>query len=166
MILYFIGLTWWVVWAVFQSRGVDYRFLAVGALVPLGMDIAVGHWAFGHTLAAAAVVMIVVMVAQRSRLGQRRWLGIPIGMLAHLLLDGVWGDQAVFWWPALGADWGNHPLVPGVTLLVVRELIGLLACVAFYKQFGLSDTVARRTFLTTGMVSRRPTPRQGNPPKR
>jgi len=153
VILYFIGLTWWGVWAVFQSRGVDYRFLALGALVPLAVDVAVGHWAFGHTLVAAGLVMAVVMLAQRSRLGQRRWLGVPIGMLAHLVLDGVWADQAVFWWPALGADWGSHALLPAAGWLVARELLGVVACVAFYKHFGLSEPRRRQTFLATGTVS-------------
>ena len=64
-----------------------------------------------HALAGAAAALAIVMLAARGRrVVQRRWLGVPIGMLLHLVLDGAWADADAFWWPFLGVEWSTAEL--------------------------------------------------------
>ena len=62
MFLWYVGLSVLLVANIFKSVGLDYRLIALGALLPLLVDVPVGHRAFGHTLAFAAVTLVVVMV--------------------------------------------------------------------------------------------------------
>ena len=48
---------------VFQSPGLDYRLVAVGALLPLLIDLPFGEQAYAHTLLASTVLLVVVMLA-------------------------------------------------------------------------------------------------------
>ena len=50
MLLWYVGLSVLIVVNVFRSSGVDYRLVAVGALLPLIVDLPAGHRAFGHTI--------------------------------------------------------------------------------------------------------------------
>ena len=50
MLLWYVGMSVLLVANVFRSVGVDYRLVALGALLPLVVDLPVGHRAFGHTL--------------------------------------------------------------------------------------------------------------------
>ena len=110
MVLWFVGPSVLIVWAVFSSPAADYRFVALGSLVPL-LELPVGEPRALHSLTGAAVVLVAVMLGARGRrLVQRRLLGIPIGMLLHLVLDGAWTDTHAFWWPFAGAGWSGSRL--------------------------------------------------------
>jgi hypothetical protein len=157
VLLWFVGLSLVVVWLVFRSPALDYRMVALGALVPLG-DLATGGVWVLHTLAASIAVLVVVMLATtRHRLTRRRWLGLPIGMLLHLVLDGMWTMTETFWWPAFGADALGGP-APEVTrapvVLVVLEAAGVLALVWFTRRFDLLAEPNRSAFLRTGRLPR------------
>ena len=156
MFLWFIGVGWLLVVAVFQSPALDYRLVMLGTVVPLADGVTGGPWVL-HTLLASVVALAIVMVAtQRRRLARRRWLGIPIGMFVHLVLDGVWANTKVFWWPAFGPSFG-HDRLPELDrggLLFVLELIGLAALLYAWNRFGLRDRAARERFLRTGQLPR------------
>ena len=113
MFFWYVGMSVLLVANVFRSTGVDYRLIAVGALLPLVVDVPVGHQAFGHTLAFAVLLLVVVMVATigRPRLLRRRLLCIPIGVFFGLLLSGAWTTDG-FWWPFTA--WAHADLLPGV----------------------------------------------------
>lgn len=157
MLLWFVGPSILIVWAVFRSPSADYRVVAVGSLVPL-VELAVGEPRILHSLTGAALVMAVVMLAWRgNRLAQRRWLGVPIGMLLHLVLDGTWTDAQAFWWPFLGASWSQAELselgrATGFT--IVLELIGAAACLWGYRRFRLDEPERRALFISAGRVGR------------
>ncbi len=157
MLLWFVGPSILIVWAVFRSPGADYRVVALGSVIPL-LEVPVGEPRLLHSLLGASLAMVAVMVGARGkRLVQRRWLGLPIGMLLHLVLDGAWADTRAFWWPALGTSWSAAELPVlgrGVAVNLVFELAGLAACWWGWRRFRLSEPDRRRLFAQTGRVGR------------
>ena len=154
MFLWYVGLSVLLVANIFKSVGLDYRLIALGAMLPLLIDIPVGHRAFGHTLAFAVVALLVVMVWPMggSRLGRRRWLCLPIGIFAGLVLSGAWTDAQLFWWPLFGTSFGDAPLLPVWWVVLLEEIAGLVACWWVVGQFDLWVPEVRRTFWRTGRL--------------
>lgn len=163
MLFWFIGPSILIVWSVFGSPSADYRFVAVGSLLPL-VEVPLGGPRLFHSLSGAALVLAAVMLGARGqRRVQRRLLGLPIGMLLHLVLDGAWADAHAFWWPFLGTTWSAAELPEvgrGLTLNVLFELAGLAACWWGYRRFRLTEPDRRTLFLRTGRVGRDITPRR------
>lgn len=157
MVLWFAGLSWLLVWRVFRSPAVDYRLVVLGALLPL-TDRLVGHPTPLHTVAGAVVGLALVMVVARGRrLAQRQWLGVPIGLFAHLLLDATWADTDLFWWPVSGASLGALEIPEGgwpLALGLVLEGIGLAVLVGLWIRLGLTEPEHRDRFRHTGHLAR------------
>jgi hypothetical protein len=156
VLLWFVGPSILIVWAVFSSPAADYRIVALGSVVPL-VELPFGEPRLLHSLTGAAAALVVVMVGARGRrLVQRQLLGIPIGMLLHLVLDGAWTDDDAFWWPFLGTSWSTSelPELGRGGLSVLLEVLGLAACVWGYRRFRLDDPARRADFLRTGRVGR------------
>lgn len=156
MVLWFIGPSILVVWSVFRSPAADYRVVAIGALLPL-VELPFGEPRLLHSLSGAALVLAVVMIGARGRrLVQRRLLGLPIGMLMHLVLDGAWTDTHGFWWPFLGSSWSTSELPElgrgGFNALL--ELAGAAACWWGWRRFRLGEPDRRQLFVQTGRVGR------------
>jgi len=137
--LWYVGMSVLLVANIFKSVGLDYRLIAIGSMLPLLVDIPFGHRAFGHSLLFAVVALVVVMVwpFRGSRLARRRWLCLPIGIFAGLVLSGAWMDTQVFWWPLDGTSFGD------VALLPVWWVVG---------QFDLWVPHIRREFWHTGRL--------------
>lgn len=150
MVLWFAALAVLGAWAVLRDARFDYRLIALGAVLPALLDAPFGHRALAHTLLFAVGALVVVMVVTINRRPLRKHLlAIPIGFLARLVLDGVFADQALFWWPAFG-DWGDTPIVPPLPWLVVREAIGVGAALVVLRwwregrlSFGVDPRPAR-----------------------
>lgn len=146
-----------IAWAVFRSPSLDYRMVMAGSVLPLADGIIGGPGAL-HTLGSSVVVLAVVMAATHDRrLVRRRWIGLPIGMMLHLVLDGVWAIPEAFWWPFLGGATGTETLpelsrAPAVAICL--EALGLAALVWMYRRFGLDDAKRRELFLRTGRLDR------------
>ena len=138
MLLWFVGVSLVAVWAVFRSPALDHRLVALGAALPL-VEVVAGRPLVLHTLAGAVVVLVVVMAAtRRRRLARRRWLGLPIGLFLHLVLDGAWSDRRLFWWPFDGVAFADRPLPEldrPLVALVVQELIGVAALVWWWRRW-------------------------------
>ncbi|MEY2426931.1 MAG: hypothetical protein QOI61_2503, partial [Actinomycetota bacterium] len=129
MILWFAAGAILGAWSVLRDSSFDYRLVAVGALLPDVFDAVVGHRALAHTLVFAVGSLAAVMLATVGRRAARRHLiAVPIGLLAHLVLDGVFTDKTLFWWPGFGA-WGSAAIAPTMPWLLVREVIGLALAV-------------------------------------
>lgn len=156
LLLWFIGGSWLLVHAVFQSPALDYRLVVLGAVLPLLDELSGGAWVL-HSLLFSVVLLGVVMLAtRRRRLVRRRWLGLPIGIFVHLVLDGVWANSAVFWWPFLGWSFRGSP-VPEFDrgpLVLLFEALGAAAIVFGWQRFGLREPGARRRFLMSGQLPR------------
>ncbi len=110
MFFWFIGTAIVAVWAIFQDPRFDYRLLVVGAVVPLLDAVTGGVWVL-HTLAFSLALMVAVMLTTVGRRPVRMiLLGLPIGVMLHLVFDGAWTDADVFWWPLGGWGFGGEPL--------------------------------------------------------
>lgn len=156
MFLWFVGLSLVLVTLFFSSPALDYRLVMLGSVLPLLDAVTGGPWIL-HTLLGSVGALAMVMLATRGRrLVRRRWLGIPIGLFLHLVLDGVWTDTSLFWWPAFGADFGRSgvPEASLGALAVVMEAVGLAALVWAWRRFGLTEPAHRRRFLRTGQLPR------------
>ena len=155
MLLWYAGLAFLLVWLVFRSPAVDYRLVVLGALLPVIPGV-LGAPGWLHGLLVPSVVLVVVLLAARGqRLRQRALLGIPIGMLLFLVLDGAWSGTTAFWWPFLGTEveaisWPDRPL----PVLVGQELVGLGALTWCWVRFGLTDRQRRQDFWRTGHLDR------------
>lgn len=143
---------------VFDSPAMDFRLVVLGAVLPVAEAAVSGPWVL-HTPAASLVLLGgVMLVARGRRLVQRRWLGVPIGLMAHLVLDGTWSNTEVFWWPFAGIDALGGSRVPefgrGATGLLL-EVVGLALGVWAWRRFGLHDPAARRALFTSGRLTTR-----------
>ncbi|MBS1848084.1 MAG: hypothetical protein JST73_07380 [Actinobacteria bacterium] len=155
MFFWFIGGSVAIVWAVFHSTRLDYRLLALGAVIP-GVENVTGRDWGGHTLVASVVVLAVVMLFTRSsRIARRRWLCLPIGMFCHLVLDGVWGRKQLFWWPGFGSRFPDVPSLVasrGWVVNLMLEAVGLAVLIWAWRRFELSDPERRRRLIATGTL--------------
>lgn len=156
MVLWFIGVGVVLVWVVFRSPALDYRMVILGVLLPIG-EAGLGGPRVLHTLLACVVVLCVVMaLTQRRRLIRRRWLGLPIGLFLHLVLDGTWQHKQMFWWPLFGSGFA-HGQVPELTHGAVGwllEAVGAVAIVWLVERFRLREPERRARFVRTGQFSR------------
>ena len=157
MFFWFAGASFVFVWLVFRSPALDYRLVMLGSVLPIG-EAVLGGPRLLHTLVAIVALLAVVMLAtQKRRLVRRRIISLPIGLLMHLVLDGIWTRAEVFWWPFFGTDFGagglpefDRPLGIGLVL----ELIGVGCLVWCWHTFGFSDRRELERFIRTGHLSR------------
>lgn len=157
MLLWFAGMSVVAVWAVFKDPAIDLRLVIAGALLPDAIDVWTGHRWVAHTVLASVALLAGVMVATRGRRRlRRRLLALPIGTFLHLVLDGMWTDRDVFWWPAFGSDFADRqiPSIGRGLASVPMEIIGAIFLVWAWRRFRLRDPGRRRYFLTTGRVGR------------
>lgn len=157
MILWFAGVSFAFVFWVFRSPALDYRLVMLGAVLPVG-EVVLGGPKVLHTMVGAVAALTIVMLATRGRrLLRRRWIGLPIGLLMHLVLDGVWTRAELFAWPFFGwsfGDGGVPELDHGAGLVVLFELVGLAALLWCWSAFDLADPANRRLFVRTGQLNR------------
>lgn len=156
VLIWFVVLAPVLVAEVFRSPMIDYRLVALGGVLPLA-EVVVGANVL-HTLLGAVLAMTLVMLAtQQRRLIRRRLLGVPIGLLVHLVLDGSWTRSELFWWPAFGFDFGpsrlpefDRPVVFGILL----ELAGVVAAWWAIGRYELGDPAKREQLMKTGQLDR------------
>lgn len=154
MLIWFAVASVLLVAVVFRSPGIDYRTVIVGAVLPVGEGVTGGPKVL-HSLVGAVVVLAVVMAATRHRrLLRRRLLGLPIGMMAHLVLDGAFAVTAAFWWPLAGTDFADGPIPEWdhVGLSLALEVVGVALGVWAWRWFGLDDPDRRNRFVHDGRL--------------
>ena len=158
LVLWFAGLSFVLVWAIFRDTAIDYRIVMAGALLPDAVDVFTGGAGPMHALITSVVLLFAVMAATRHRrLLRRRLLAVPIGTFVHLVLDGMWRRTEVFWWPFFGRDFADTALPTSardVGLLIVMELAGAIALLWAYRRFRLYEPERRAKFLRTGRLGR------------
>ncbi len=154
MLLWYVGPSIVAVHDVFRSRGLDYRLVALGALLPLLLDAPFGRFAYAHSIVVAVLLLGLVMVGTigRPRLVRRRLICLPIGWFCGLILSGAFLHDVSFLWPFLGSDFPDVPLLPGLTLVVLLDAAGLAVIVWAWGRFGLSHPERRDEFLRTGRL--------------
>jgi len=158
MLLWYVGLSVLLVANIFRSSGIDFRLVAGGAMLPLLIDVPVGHWWFGHALLFPVALLTVVMIGTigGARLVRRRLLCVPIGVFSGLVLSGAFTADKVFWWPTLGERFGNHSLLPVWWAVLIEEVVGLVAIWWVVGQFDLYLPGPREEFKRTGRLRESP----------
>jgi len=158
MFFWFLGLSFAAVLIVFSSPALDYRLVMFGAALPAAEGLIGGPWVL-HTLLAPVVVMTAVMLlTQNRRLVRRQWLGLPIGLFMHLVLDGTRANAKVFWWPFLGtSEVLGGSAVPeferSVPVLIAMELIGVGVLWFFAQRLDIFGE-GKELFRTKGQILR------------
>ena len=127
---------------VFRDPALAYSMVALGALVPDLLDLAAGGVGPGHSVVVGGLALMAVMVGTRGRRRlRRRLLGLPLGFLLHLVLDGAWlaGPERL-WWPLGG--WRTLGVVPAaerpVVLLIALEVVGLAMGLVAWRAIGFA----------------------------
>lgn len=155
MLLWFIATAVLTVHFVFTDPRFDHRFLILGVLLPDVVDgLTGGSWVL-HSLAGAVGMLTLVMVVTAGRRPiRKRLIAIPIGVLLHLVFDGAFTNNEVFWWPFTGgfAD-SPLPVADRGWWNLVLEAAGLALLWWAYRLFGLADPARRQRFLRTGQLT-------------
>ena len=170
MLFWHVGATIALTRYAFRDEAMDLRFLALGAILPDLVDSPIGlvFWAelrtvrlAAHSLMFATVLLVVVIATTRRGRPRKRWMPLAVGVLLHLVLDGMWRFPSTLWWPFLGwtfyatsfAAVGDY-----LTWLLTDlrtwglEAAGLGYLVALAIRSDLRDPEARRLLVTTGRV--------------
>ena len=155
MLIWFAVLSVLLVAIVFKSPGVDYRTVILGSILPVGEGLTGGPKVLHSVVGAVAVLGVLMLCTRNRRLLRRRLLGIPIGMMAHLVLDGAFTVTAVFWWPIAGTEFADQqiPEWEHLGLSLVLEVVGVVVGVwAWRSLFDLDDPVKRARFFSEGRL--------------
>jgi hypothetical protein len=154
VLIWFAVLSVLLVAVVFKSPGVDYRTVMLGAIIPVLEGFTGGPKLLHSVVGAVAVLGILMLATRNRRLLRRRLLGIPIGLMAHLVLDGAFTITAAFWWPFAGTDFaqGQIPEWSHWEISLLLDLVGLAVGWWAWNWFGLTDPAARQRFLTDGRL--------------
>lgn len=158
MFFFFIAAAVLAVLFVFDSPAIDYRFVALGGVLPL-MEALTGRPLVLHTLLGSVGLMTLVMaLTVGRRILRRRLLGIPIGTFVFLVAAGTWTRRDLFWWPVGGLDGiAERPLPEfdrAPVVLVLLELAGIAALVWMVRRFDLTRADHRDDLRRTGRLPR------------
>ncbi len=173
MILWHLGMTTLVVRYVFRDPAMDLRWVMLGSVLPDLIDKPIGsmlfHSTFGsdrlfaHALVFPVLALIGVLVLTRRGGVRKAWMGLVIGSLLHLVLDGAWSDPEAFWWPLFGWDFPERaasslgPLLERTVTdpwIWAGEAVGL-AYLAVLATRWLATPARRAAFLRTGTIESR-----------
>ena len=154
MLFWFAGLAVPAVAAIFASRALDYRLVLLGAVLPTLELVRSGSWVTSTLAFPTAVMLLVMIVGWGRRRMQRRWLGVPIGLFCHLILNGAWARPALFWWPLGGGRLGpaEAPGLRPLWAILAMEIVGAVALWWWWRRFGLNTPERRRVFWRTGRL--------------
>jgi hypothetical protein len=172
MLFWHLGATLWLFRWIFRDPKVDIRFLMVGAILPDLIDLPVGtillanRYSTGelwfHSLLLATIYMALVLMATRRGRRRRAYMAVGVGWLFHLLLDGMWTNPEVFFWPFFGLEIpaGESPFWPLAWERAlsdpwrwVKEAIGLAYLAWLWIAVGLNIKDRRQNLWSTGRVS-------------
>ena len=185
MLFWHLGMTCAIVFFALGARRIDYRVVLLGAIVPDLIDKPLGRIffpeyfqtgrLFGHTLLMATFLLLGIQLTLRGATA-RRWFILPICMLIHQVLDGMWNDPITWFWPLFGTEFPPDP-APGHWLGLLTspwqlagEVVGLAVLVYLGRAYQLQDPALRSRFLRRGELIDRPermnrSDRIGGPPQ-
>ena len=93
-----------------QLGSIDYRLVLIGALLPdildkpswlvAFSDVFPSGRAYGHTFLLNMVLFVCGLILIKYK--QSWLLIISLGSMLHLILDQMWKNPVVLWWPLLG----------------------------------------------------------------
>lgn len=154
MFFWFIGTAVLAVGWVFRDPGFDYRLLVVGSVLPLADGLTGGVGPL-HSVTVSILLLATVMLTTRRGGARRRLLlGLPIGMLMHLVFDAAWADTDVFWWPFTGVDFADQgvPVVERGGWSLLLEAVGVGLCAWIVRRNELTTSARWQRFLGDGRL--------------
>ncbi len=154
VVFWFVGTSVVAIWFVFRDPSFDYRLLIVGSVLPVAVGAVPGGLVL-QSLPVCAALLAVLMIVTPARTPIRRTLlGLPLGMLLHLVFTGAWTTTELFWWPFGGFDLDGvrHPVAARGWWNLGLEVIGLAICWWIVRSAGLARPDARREFRATGRL--------------
>jgi hypothetical protein len=171
MLFWHLGATLWLFRWIYRDPKVDVRFLLLGAILPDLIDLPLGtvfladRYSSGelwsHTLVVPSVYMALVLLVTRRGRKRRALMAVGIGWLFHLLLDGMWTDPQVFFWPFFGWEVpsGETPFWPLAWDRAWSDpwrwalgSVGLGYLSWLWFAVGLNEKTARRAVVRTGRL--------------
>lgn len=155
---------------VFRDPKVDIRFLLLGIILPDLVDLPLGTVAladrystgelWAHSLTLPTIYMVgVLLITGRGR-RRRAYMALGVGWLFHLLLDGIWVDPEVLFWPFFGdIPAGGTPFWPLAWERAVsdpwrwvKEVVGIAYLSWLWVTLGLGSSRRRREVIATGRL--------------
>lgn len=153
MFFWFVAGSILVIWFVFTDPHFDYRLLPLGALGPAWLSVGSGRAGISQSLVMSVALLGLVMVATRRSTKRRTfWMGLPLGALLGLTLNGSWLHAEVFFWPFFGwriPDIENPMLARGWWNLAL-EALGAIGCWWIWTRARLGRAEQRRQFRSSG----------------
>ena len=145
-----------------ERRDIDFRLLALGALLPDIIDKPLGHLILSENNGRIiAHTLIFAIFAVALAIHYRKLLPLSYGIVFHGILDTTFTDPQGTLWPFTGpfratdfhlVYWFDSFLEPTV---VAWEIVGLLSVVYFLKWDGILTKGGLRSFLVKGSASLR-----------
>ena len=120
MLFWFIGTSVASVWSVFRDPKFAYRWVIVGALVPVFSVVTVVGF-------LVAVMLLSIGKSASKRTVRKNFLALTIGLFMHLVFDGAFLSTKMFWWPLAGLSLDGYsiPLVERGLLNIPFEIVGI-----------------------------------------
>lgn len=144
MLLWFVATSVLTIHYVFTNHGstID-RSWSVRCSRPDGPRRSVAPASHTAWWVPSGLLAVVMLATAGRRPIRKRLIAVPIGILLHLVFDGAWAADHVFWWPFLGGFGDTAlPIVSRGWWNVVLELAGAALIVWAWRSFGLADPSA------------------------
>ena len=129
MLFWFIGTSVASVWSVFRDPKFAYRWVIVGALIPIFSVVTVVG-------VLTAVMLLTIGKNATKKAARKNFLALTIGLFMHLVFDGAFLNTKMFWWPLAGltTDGYSLPLVERGFLNIPFEIVGVALIIWTKKQ--------------------------------
>jgi hypothetical protein len=116
VLFWFVGTSVASVWSVFRDPKFAYRWVIVGALVPMFSVVTV-----------VGVLTAVMLLTIGKKAVRKNFLALTIGLFLHLVFDGAFLNTEMFWWPLAGLSIDGYeiPLVERGFLNIPFEIVGV-----------------------------------------
>ena len=154
-----LGLAWLLSWK--STTRIDYRLVLFGAILPDLIDKPLAYvtgldsrlWAHTFLFLFAILALSFVPMLRGLRL-------LGFGVATHLLLDQMWNQPAIVWYPAYGWSFPMAPFDAGRwfdTLLhdpyvQAGEIVGLAVLITFAWVHGIGSWKTLREFVVHGVL--------------
>ena len=125
MFFWFIGTAVASVWSVFRDPKFAYRWVIVGALIPVFSVVTV-----------VGVLTAVMLLTIGRKAVRKNYLALTIGLFMHLVFDGAFLNTKMFWWPLAGFTTNGYsmPLIERGFLNIPLEIVGVALILWTKKQ--------------------------------
>jgi hypothetical protein len=117
------------VWSVFRDPKFAYRWVIVGALIPIFSVVTVVG-------VLTAVMLLTIGKNATKKAARKNFLALTIGLFMHLVFDGAFLNTKMFWWPLAGLTTDGYaiPFVERGFLNIPFEIVGVALIMWTKKQ--------------------------------